>query len=508
MSILNVIIMNSIKKYIPIFLTFLLLAGCFQESNLDLEPFNDTEADIFDKESDFEDALLGTYSKVTDFYVYNANGFIHALWLLPGDDLTLDGGSSSYEVFHTLQPGDGTLSRFFTLIYQLVSRTNTNLSKIAVDEESTESAFSNTSNRDYIKGENLFLRGYANFLLWNYYGTAPVITERITNSDDIKQESSDGIQLLDQAIADFTEAAKLLPTEWNATNRGRATKNSAYGLLGKSLVFKASWTKESTYYTQAITELNKISGRSLVADYGDNFATAAENNSESLYEAQAGQASGTDNVWLANDAFSVVGSWSAYYGYFDNHWSNYSGVPYVATDKLIDAIDPDDPRLDYIVDPSTHRIRKYMVDNVKTNTGVSSINNPRIMRLADAILLKAEALNETGDQDGAIGLINDIRTRARDMAATGVPANRDLGASQAQVRQWIMDERFVEFAAEEGQRWLDLRRWHKAGFIDLSSWDFDSSVATFEIEMPKHLLFPIPNSETNLNSNVSQNEGY
>jgi hypothetical protein len=244
-----------------------------------------------------------------------------------------------------------------------------------------------------------------------------------------------------------------------------------------------------------------------VANYGDNFATSAENNDESLFESQAGQAN-NDNVWLANDDFSVVGTWSAWYGYFDNHWANYRGITYLATNKLVDAIDPDDPRMPYIVDPATRQIQKYMLDLTYTNSGVATINNPRLLRYADVLLLKAEALNETGDQNGAVALINQVRTRARNMGTTGVPADYTTGASQSQVRQWIMDERFVELAAEEGHRWLDLRRWHKAGHIDLSNFNFDSDIGSFAISMPKHLLFPIPNGETDLNGNVGQNEGY
>ena len=500
--------MNILKKCLPILLTLVIVTSCFQESNIDLKPLGDTEADIFDEAIDFERAMLGTYSKVIDLFVYSGNNFLHEFWSLPGDDLTPGGGDSSFEVFGTLQPGNARINRYFDLIYHLVNRTNTNLEKISEDEESETSAFPNTQQRDHLKGENLFLRGLANFNLWNYFGTAPVIIERITTTDKIQPEGSDGIQLLDQAISDFTAAEALLPGSWSTADRGRATKSSANGFLGKALIFKASWTGDNALFGQAISAIDKITDKILVANYGDNFATSAENNGESVFEAQAGQASASDNVWLANDDFSVVGSWSAYYGYFNNHWSNYSGVPYIATNKLLNAIDPADPRLPYITDPVTRRINKYMLDNVGSNSGVGSINNPRLLRYADLLLLKAEALNETGNQDGAITLINRVRTRARDMGSTGIPADYATGASEAQVRQWIIDERFVELAGEEGHRWLDLRRWHKAGLIDLTSWDFDSDIGSFSIEMPKHLLWPIPSGETDLNPNISQNTGY
>ena len=94
------------------------------------------------------------------------------------------------------------------------------------------------------------------------------------------------------------------------------------------------------------------------------------------------------------------------------------------------------------------------------------------------------------------------------MGSTGIPADHAAGASEAQVRQWVIDERFVELAGEEGHRWLDLRRWHKTGHLDLATWDFDSDIGSFSIEMPKHLLWLIPSGETDLNPNISQNAGY
>jgi hypothetical protein len=509
----NEIIMKTIKYAISIFIMLGIMISC-SESNLDLEPIGDTEADIFDKEIDFEHALLGTYSKIMDYYIYGSAGGdwepMHEFWLLPGDDLT-SFGNYSFEVFSTLEPGNKWVNRYFQLTYQLVNRTNTNLEKIAEDEESEESAYSNPATRNYHKGENLFLRGLANYNLWNYYGTAPVILERINTADKINPESSDGIQLLNQAIEDFTAAADLLPDSWDASNRGRATKSSANGYLGKSLVIKASWVGDNGLYSQADAAFQKITDKSLMANYNDNFSAFNENNDESLFEAQAGECSPLeDNIWLWNDEFDVVGSFSAYYGYFDGHWSLWAGTPYLATDKLVNAIDPADPRLPYIVDPATNMIQKYLVENEWSPTnGASSLNNPRSLRYADILLLQAEALNETGNQNGAIALINQVRTRARNMVGGGtVPADHPSGASQDQVRQWIMDERFVELAAEEGHRWLDLRRWHNAGHIDLSNWDFDSAIGSFNIDLPKHLLWPIPSGEVDLNKNIIQNDGY
>jgi hypothetical protein len=501
--------MKTIRISLVIFLALFFASGCLNEEHLDLLPLGDTEADIFDEAKDFDQALYGTYSKIADFYIYGSNAPIHEFFLLPGDDLT-SVGSYDFEIFSTMQPGTEMINRYFDYAYHLVSRANTVLEKIAADEElGAESAFEgNTGLRDNYKGEALFLRGWMFFHLWVYYGTAPVITERISTSDKINPESSDGIQLLDQAITDFTDAVSLLPSSWPDVSKGRADKSAANGYLGKAYCHKASWTQDNSLFNQALTAFNAISDKSLMADFRDNFSVYTENNDESLFENQAGEASASDNVWLMNDDFSVVGSHSAYYGYFNNDWSFWAQTPFIATDKLVATMDPADPRAAETFDPATKRIQKYLLENTLAGTGVGSINNTRLLRYADVLLLMAEAQNETGNSNSAIALINQVRTRARNMVAGGtVPANRATGASQAQVRTWIMEERLLELAAE-GQRWMDLRRWHKAGHIDLSTFDFSSDNGSFNITMPKHLLYPLPSNEVDLNKNITQNDGY
>ena len=280
-------------------------------------------------------------------------------------------------------------------------------------------------------------------------------------------------------------------------------------MLGKALVFRATWNGENADYTSAIAAINKITDKQLLANYGDNFSIFHENNAESLWEFQADEVQG-ENVWLAND-WGGIGGTTTYHGFFDNAWSFWAQTPFVPTAKLTALVTSaeynGDPRIPYIMDAGVGRIVKYTLEDQIAANGVGSLNNERILRYADVLLLKAEAMNETGDQNGAIALINQVRKRARDMGATGKPADRATGASQDQVRSWIMEERFIELAAE-GHRWDDLRRWHKAGFITLNNAFFSSLNPSLNFDPNKHLLDPIPTSETDLNPNVKQNPGY
>ena len=71
-----------------------------------------------------------------------------------------------------------------------------------------------------------------------------------------------------------------------------------------------------------------------------------------------------------------------------------------------------------------------------------------------------------------------------------------------------MNERLMELAGE-GQRWFDLRRWSLGGQITLNNAFFDSALpANMGFVAAKHINFPIPTSETNVNPNITQNTGY
>lgn len=474
------------------------------KNELDLLPHGPTEANYFAQESDFQKAVFGVYSKLSDVYWYNAGSSLAPMLYAEGDDITTNDANQAFETFGQLQPSSGSVSYMYTIWYQMIARANVVLEKVA----SVKDGVYTTANlKNYNKGEALFMRGLAYYYLWNYYGTAPLRNERVTDPSAFTPSNTSGTQLLEQAIKDFTDAAGLLPVTWDAANRGRATANAANGMLGKSLVFKASASKTVADYASAITAFNKITGISLLPNFADNFAFDTENNSESLFEFQATQAFGLDNVWLSNDFDNAIGSMSAFWGYYNNVSLNGQSRFY-ATTKLQSAFNPSDPRRDSTL-MADRTIRKYVTRDKFTSTNVASANNPRILRYADVLLLKAEAtLQSGGSTSDAITLVNQVRTRARNMVTGGtVPANFSTAETdKTKIMGWIMDERFMELAAE-GQRWFDLRRWHLQGIITLNSSFFSSNVA-MAFDAAKHLYMPIPNSELDVNPNMKQNPGY
>jgi len=188
----------------------------------------------------------------------------------------------------------------------------------------------------------------------------------------------------------------------------------------------------------------------------------------------------------------------------------------------------DDPRISVFLEADDGQEGKlfqkytlYGLDELTSPFG-SSANNERLLRYADLKLVAAEAELKAGTTTAAIGHINDVRTRARGWAlAEGLITDGSVSADHptnetntTTIMQWIMDERFVELAGE-GQRWWDLKRWHKAGDIDLTGWDgsddcFSTNLSSSVLfDVNTHLLFPLPQDEIDINFAITENNpGY
>ncbi|KAA6438861.1 RagB/SusD family nutrient uptake outer membrane protein [Dyadobacter flavalbus] len=507
-------------KYVMVAL--IICSAC--DRNLDVKPTRELESEYFSDQERMQRGVLAVYAKITDLYGYNANAPRHKLWLLPGDDL-MSNNPSQMDNFKGLNGSDADVNFIWNRLYQLNSRANTMLEII----DGNMDIYTNKAMADQNKGEMLFLRSWAFYKLWNWWGKAPVITERVKSLSGIYYNPSQGTEMLDQAIVDLESAATLLPASWPLTESGRVTKDAANGLLVKCYVTKACYNgKNAQDYQKAIAAFERISSsRKLTNHFGENFDYRFENNEESLFEFQASLKT-AENPWLDNDFTDAVGTMGAFYKHFENNFTN-QGTIVGPTGKMVNVFQRGDPRIaeTFIKEASGafsfnggYQMVKYINGERGKYAGIAninSINNTRILRLADVKLLAAEAYLQTNQVGKALVQVNDIRARARRSTATGTPAAIPANLSVVTMQN-IMDERMRELVGEEGIRWADLKRWHKAGFINLANWkktdfgmgpQYDDTLWGFDVAA--HLLMPIPVAEMDSNPEMlksGQNPGY
>ncbi len=115
---------------------------------------------------------------------------------------------------------------------------NMNLMVNATDEE-----------RNLIKGQLLFFRGWFHFQLMQYFGGLPYIDKVLPADQDLRSPRLKYQECAALAAKDFREAADLLPLNWDRTARGgqtpgknelRIDKAMALGYLGKNYLWAAS----------------------------------------------------------------------------------------------------------------------------------------------------------------------------------------------------------------------------------------------------------------------------
>lgn len=390
--------------------------------------------------------------------------------------------------------------------------------------------FTDAALKNRILGQAYFLRGLYLFHAVNMFKNVPLPTEIAVHYPQKTQ--AEGWQ---QVIADFKAAAELLPTSYTNISgldkgeAGRATKGAALGYLGKTYLFIKDFANAKTTFKQVID----LGVYSLVANYRDNFTTANENNSESLFEVQfSREAGGVDLGWggipasgwgktsaraitYAPRAFGwtdVQPSWALFNEFHDEKTTTGDVDPRL--DATIFYNKPGGMKL-YGKDFATFYAsspadlndifcRKYQnsdgefANEYDWRSGI----NERLLRYADILLMYAECLNETGDTPGAYGYIQMVRNRV------GLPdlATTKPGMSQAAMREQIGHERFLEFPLE-GHRFDDIRRWGWLQDATKLAW-LKARDAEFNSYAPGREYYPIPQLEMDNNPGTIQNDSY
>lgn len=338
---------------------------------------------------------------------------------------------------------------------------------------SANNVIENSSNAKEV-GEAHFLRGLSYFKLVKVFGDVTVNLSASPSTEDksvlVRQPATDVYNNV--IIPDFQVAIAALDNA--GLSNGRASKIAAQGLLGKVYMQMGDFNSAETHLTSVINGAD-AAGISLQANFADVFGEANDLNSEIIFATQLSTS--------INDEYGYTG----FPGWFKG--GDTKSLQPLDSDLIaaFDAIEAADGG-------NTDLRRALTIDEVNmTGLKWGGLDQDWIeLRLADVLLLYAEAMNENGSSaESVLDVLDPIRTRA------GLnPLDHTVLNSQALVRQAIYDERRVELALE-GQRWFDLVR---TGTVDAEMGETINS---------NYHVFPIPNSEVLASGGViTQNDGY
>lgn len=359
-------------------------------------------------------------------------------------------------------------------------------------------------------GEAKFLRAHYYFILVQLFGDVPMTLALTKPEDDLNQPRVSKNTIYNEVIIpDLKEAVSLLPRreEYGDADKGRASKGAAAGLLAKVYL-----TLKQYEQSIAMCDLVEQLGYVLNPDYSDNFGGEPhhKNTPESLFEVQY---YGLTKAGFWDDENQA--NWlSTYMGPRNSGWVGGGYGWNQPTEEFVSQYEEGDLRKDktilyqggpafdgkqYESNMSTtgYNVRKFLVPlsvSPDYNTNSASII---VLRYADVLLIKAEALNELGSTNLAVEPLYQVRKRA------GLDNRAELeGLSQVEMRDKIRHERRMELAFE-GHRWFDMIRWDNGQY----ALDFLHSIGKTNAAK-KHLLLPIPQVEIDANPNLTQNPDY
>lgn len=569
--------MNKIKTLFTAATLALSLASC-GGSDLDVAPSGVLTEEQVSNSENVDALIIAAYSYLGNDH-YTAPNFLWPTGNLRAGDAHKGGnGPGDIFAYHALslyQPIVPDMESFppdlidlnnkkWVRNYTGISRANSALAVIANAPDAIENSAEKQS-------ELRFIRSIFYFDLKIHHKHIPWIDETMTQDQILTTTNSElsDQELWDKIAADFEFAANNLPQ--TQEDVGRASALSAKAYLAKTLLYQAyeqnelheviNINKDKLVKVVALVdEIEEAGVYGLFDDYANNFLFESENGKESVFAIQRSLNDGSPdgrgswpsalNAPMAG-GFGCCGFHVPTENFVNAFKTDQQGLPLFDSfndfnyDMTTDSVDP---RLDHTVAmegkpfkydenlihggdswaraPGIYGNFTAMKDlehpdcSCRGENGpfpIFSLNTP-LIRYAEVLLWKAEALIELDRYDEALPIINRIRERAKhstDKLHNASIYNIGLYTSfdsKEQARAALRFERRLELGLE-GHRFFDLVRW------GIAKETIDSYLAIEAVRKPylvdaiftkgKHEYLPIPNQQMILSGgSYTQNPGY
>lgn len=517
---------NKLKASLMIFAGTLLLTAVGCGGDLEKSPQGTLTEEQIAGSGNIEGLVTATYSYLGNDH-YTAPNFLWPTGNLRAGDAHKGGnGPGDIFAYHALSMFTSIIpdmesyppdfvdlnNKKWVRNYTAISRANTALKALS---NTTAAQFEKKTVRE---AELRFLRAFFYFDLKIHHKRIPYVDETMS-SEEIKALSNFDLtdqQLWDKIAADFQFAADNLPL--TQPEIGRANQLSAKAYLAKTKLYQAyeqndlhqvvniNLEKLQTV-VDLVNEIEDAGVYDLLDDFGQNFLHRFENSKESVFAIQRSRNDGSPDgrgSWPTalntplQGGFGCCGFHVPTENFVNAFKTDARGLPQFDSFNTTNYVlqqDSVDPRLDHTV-AMQGKPFKYDSNLVITNgnawarapaiygnfismkelehpdcecriqNGPFSVfsMNTVLIRFADVLLWKAEALIELDRIDEAAQIINRLRNRA--MNSTAMLDNvsiYNIGlysgfTSQEEARRALRMERRLELGLE-GHRFFDLVRW-------------------------------------------------
>ncbi len=522
---------------LKIFFAIIIASALFSctKGFLDVVPNDQLSGPTFWKtEADANMALAGAY-----------RNWEVGMNIVLGDAMT-DNDYSHMRVTGYQQVGNGTVSpqnvlvgtgaRAFT--YTQIRKYNDFLENVSAMSALDE------NKKQVMMAEVRFLRAYDYFLKAMFFGDMPLITTTIPSTE--LPSRTPVAEIHSFILTELDEISKILPVQNVVESKGHITAGAALALKARLELYLGKF-EDAMASSKAVIDMGVYE---LYPNYEELFYRQnSGSNKESIAEIQH-----IMNDYATSIPWQRLPSWKG--GYAESgvskslvdEYETKNGLP-ISQDPTYDPNNPfanRDPRLDMTVahagsmwfgryytalDPQINGVsnpdyylndgskagqmgKKYLDPFIENAERQNFDGNIMVIRFAEVYLTYAEAAVELGvNLDEALGYINLIRKRAGQVDASTL------------TRELVRRERRVELALE-GLRYFDIKRWDlgptvmqgpyygsRLGSVNPNTgevtWQSDYILVENRTFYPERkYLLPIPQSELDVNPNMTQNPGY
>jgi hypothetical protein len=434
----------------------LLLTSCKKFTEIGAPPTQVLTSDVYTNDLTAASAVMGLYTGVI-------NQLLVPCTMYPGmsaDDVQYNTPGSDYDGYKTNTISINNVLNANAWYYHYMYLRNINYAITGL----TNSTALTPSIKNQLLGEAKFLRAFVLFELVNFYGDVPM---PLSNND---QENAylprtPAKDVWTQIIADLKDAQSLLPETYTGSFRARINKWAATTLLARAYLY------------------NK--------DYPNAEAEAAKVIDSKVYTivAPASVFVNTSNeiIWQITNTTGIS-------TYGANYNSAANSLPaYSLYDTLYRSFETGDLRkTNWTSDTTASGVTYHRVTKYKLKSGTTGNEYNVALRFAELYLIRGEARAQQDKLALAKTDIDVLRTRA---GLTGLSAT----LSHDDMLLAIEQERKVELFGEWGHRWFDLKRTNRAATVIGGQKNTWKNTA---------VLYPVPDAQRLVNTNLSQNEGY
>lgn len=552
---------NTFKYFTALLFVLATTVSC-NKDYLELEPIDKpSDSNFLKNEQELALAVTGAYNPLW----LNTFAMPFNLWL---DNITDIGWDRNNEGNLYSKGSYDTQSLVFsqawTNYYSGISRCNFILDNLGRGKERINATLLTRS-----EGEVRFLRAYYYHLLTELYGDIPLIktTQKLEDSFVKKNPKAEVVKFI---LDELNYAQGVLPVSYSGIDKGRITSGAALALASRVALYNGQWqaaidaaqkvmnAKTYALFPNYRTLFQYAGEQSIEVIFDIQYQLEANRfDVRNFYSRNAGGFINKIPLQSLVDSYECVDGLR-----IDKSPLYNSAKPFQNRDPRLDMtivrpgtvflgyqyeIHPDSLRVsNFNTNPATrvnnqdatnpfasfsgYGWRKYIDDKdvVKRRTEINLI----VIRYAEVLLNYAEAKLESGQIDQSVyDAINQIRQRPT-VKMPPIAAGQD----KDELRKLVRRERLVELAGE-GFRLFDIRRWKiaekmmnttiygrilKGGYELMGVPTFGENekpdygkfsgifrvIETREFKPNRDYVWPIPQKDIDVNTNLTQNPGY